>query len=201
MSGNITKLLIMVLFFIPVYDGSYAQARTDWKYSDRNSFREIQAEQKTSILGVSGLTNLKFICSRDSMDRKAKGAISMELTVSPASKIKGFDFDYFEGPDAPAGRQRLLQVTVFKKDSQSSFQLPLTGSWSSGTEDGFTFSASSPAKDKKGDMRKIMDEILAGAEKIELRVFDGPKKTKFITSEFMLESSGEQFNALMKGIR
>lgn len=34
----------------------------------------------------------------------------MEFTVFPISSIKDFDFDYFEGPGAPVGSQKLMRV-------------------------------------------------------------------------------------------
>lgn len=187
-----------ILFFSP----QYLHAQGNWKYSvKQNNIREIYTEQKMAILGTPGISRLKFICTQDSKDKQATGYLSLEFTIFPASKVQGFDFSYFEGPDASAGTKKLMRITTIQREKRSSFQIPLNGWWSAEVEDGFTFGTDTPTKNKFDYMRKVVDAIIAGADSIEITVFNGQQKKKFIVAVFPVAADRMHFQTMMQGIK
>lgn len=172
-----------------------------WQYS-RNQFdrREVHTRKNVTVFGTPCSALLTFICTQDSKDKHITGMLSLEFTISPASKVHGFDFEYFEGPGAPGGGQTLMTITLVSGEKHSRFQVPLSGWWSADVDDGFTFGTSTPTRDRNGYMRKIVAGILGGAESIEIEIVDGPRKKKAILATFPVSADRHHFQAMMQGM-
>ncbi len=177
-------------------------AQGNWKYSvNQYDLREVYTEQKLTIFETPCISRLRFICTQDGKDKQAIGYLSLEFTISPASIVQGFDFGYFEGPDAPVGAKKLMKITLIQGKKRSSFQVPLNGWWSAEVDDGFTFGTGTPTRNKIGYMRKVIEAILAGADSIEVVVFDGPLQKKSIAAIFPVSADRLHFKAMMQGIK
>lgn len=174
--------------------------KTPWKFSmNQYGIRETYINQKSDVFGIPCMTRLRFTCTQDS--KGATGFIAMEFTVSPFSKIKGFDFGYFEGPDAPGNNKKLMRISLTYKKKQTRFQVSPGGWVSAEIEDGFVFGAGTPTRDKDGYMRKVVEAVLKGAESIEVDVVDGADPSKIIAVTFPIADGKERFQALMRGIK
>jgi hypothetical protein len=106
----------------------------------------VRAEELTRLvlegqLAAAGGTrgvSLRLLCDPD----RHGGAISMELWVPQAYKLKDFDYDDFEGPDAAAGNRALSHVSVAGEGGKTEIRYAAAG-WYSGEEpDTFVFGLS-----------------------------------------------------------
>lgn len=195
LSRKFLSLAIVAFFSVPSL-----MAQEHWKLSvNQYGLREVWADSKSVILGVPRQTRLHFMCTQDG--KGSTGYLSMHFMFSDSSNISGFDLGYFDGPGAPVGLKKLMTITLIKAGKRTRFQVGLSGTGTSDLKDGYTFETGTPTKNKNGYMRKVVSEILTGAESIEVAVVDGHDPSKAITASFLLMGGRECFEGMMKGIK
>ena len=177
-----------------------AFAQSQWRYEDnQHPPRHAFIEQTSIVLGLTCSVRLQFNATQD--NKHGDGVLALEFTVSPMSSIKGFDFEYFHGVGAPLGDQKLMRVTVTNGGRPFIHTLILTGFLSSEyLDDGFVFEASNLTRDKQGQVRKVLDQVLQGAESLEVAVIDGKDHAIVLSATFPLTGSKPAIEALLKGI-
>jgi len=84
---------------------------------------------------------LRLLCNSDPDD----GALSIELWVSQAFKLKDFDYDDFEGPDAAAADRALSHVSLVANKGQTEISQAAAGWYSGDDPDTFVFGLSEPS--------------------------------------------------------
>ena len=189
-----------IAFFLFFAAAPESFAQSQWRYEDnQHPPRHAFIEQTSIVIGSTCSVRLQFDATRD--NKHGDGVLALEFTVSPMSSIKGFDFDYFEGPGAPVGDHKLMRVTVTKGGRPFIHTLSLTGFLSSEyLVDGFVFEASNLTRDKQGQVRKVLDQVLQGAEDLEVAVIDGKDHAIVLSATFPLPDSKPAIEALLKGI-
>jgi len=188
--------LIALLVVIP---WQALSGQSQWSFSkNQYDLRETYIDGQSNVFGVQCTTRLKFRCTKDG--KCSTGYTYMEFTIAPVAKLSGFNFSYFEGPDADVGSRKLLSVVLDNHGQQNKFQVGLTGWYSADVDDGFVFGSGTPTKNKSGYMRKIIQEIIHGAETIEITVIDGKTPGKTITASFPLKDGLNGFKALLEGV-
>jgi hypothetical protein len=175
-------------------------AQSQWRYEDnQHPPRHAFIEQTSIVLGSTCSVRLQFNATQD--NKNGDGVLALEFTVSPMSSIKGFDFEYFEGPGAPVGGQKLMRVTVTKGGRSFVHMLPPIGFLSSEyLDDGFVFAANNLTRNKQGQVRKVLDQVLQGAESLEVAVIDGKDHAIVLSATFPLTGSKPAIEALLNGI-
>ena len=193
-----------VAFFLFFAGAPALFAQSQWQYElyhhSESGMRQAFIEQKSSVLGSTCSTRLQFNATRD-RGKGITGVLALEFTVSPISSIKGFDFEYFDGPDAPVGAQKLMRVTV-TKDGRS-FVHSLIPVGYLGTEyidDAFVFAANTYTRNKQSEVRKVLEQVLQGAESLEVAIIDGNNHAIVLSATFPLAGSKPAIEALLKGI-
>jgi len=94
-----------------------------------------------------------------------------------------------------------MRVTVTKGGRPFIHTLSLTGFLSSEyLDDGFVFGASNLTRDKRGQVRKVLDQVLQGAESLEVAIIDGKDHAIVLSAAFPLTDSKSAVEALLKGI-
>jgi hypothetical protein len=122
---NATNLIVLVALFVTM---PAAHAELD---------RLILDGQLHGPGGTRSAT-LRLLCDPDAHG----GAISLELWVPQAFKLKDFDYDDFEGPDAAAGNRTLSGVSVTGGSNPTEIRYA-AGGWYSGEDpDTFVFGLS-----------------------------------------------------------
>lgn len=178
-------------------------AQSQWQYVGSQyeySLRRAFMEQKSIVRGSTCSTRLQFNATQDHGEGRT-GILGLEFTVSPMRAIKGFDFEYFDGPFAPVGNQKLMRVTVTKGGRPFVHEMGLVGFLSSeNVDDGFVFAANSYTRNKQSEVRKVLDEVLQGAESLEVAVIDGNDHAIVLSATFPLTGSKPAIEALLKGI-
>jgi len=193
-------LTLTTMVFVSVLAGApMLFAKGQWHYEiNQYKFRKAFIEQTSVVLGSNCSTRLQFNVTHDG--KGSTGMMALEFTVSPITRIKDFDFGYFEGPGAPVEGQKLMRVTV-TKDGQPSVHMLRLGGWlSAEVNDGFVFSASHHTRDKQGQVRTVITQVLQGADSIEVAVIDGRNHAIALSATFPLKGSQPVFEALLRGI-
>jgi hypothetical protein len=177
-------------------------AQSQWQYKGSQyeyGLRQAFIEQTSTVLGSTCSVRLQFNAAQDS--KAGDGVLALEFTVSPMSSIKGFDFEYFHGIGAPVGAQKLMRVTVIKGGRPFVHMFSPIGILSSQyLDDGFVFIANNLTRNKQGKVRKVLDQVLQGAESLEVAVIDGKDHAIVLSATFPLAGSKPAIEALLKGI-
>src|SRR5512135_1769676 len=95
-------------------------------------------EGQVSAAGGTRSASLHVLCNPDADG----GAISVELWVPQAFKLKDFDYDDFEGPDAVAGDHALSHVSVTGEGGKTEITYAAAGWYSGEDPDTFVFGLS-----------------------------------------------------------
>jgi hypothetical protein len=189
---------IAFFLFFAAAPASFAQSQ--WRYEgSRYGLRQAFVEQTSMVLGSTCSTRLQVNATQDS--RESTGILALEFTASPMSSIKGFDFDYFDGIGAPVGDQKLMRVTVTKGGRSFIHTLVPVGLLGSEyTDDGFVFAANSFTRNKQSEVRKVLEQVLQGAESLEVAIVDGNNHATVLSATFPLAGSKPAIEALLRGI-
>src|SRR5262245_923319 len=62
------------------------------------------------------------------------GGLELKLSLPDATSLKGFNFDDFEGPDAPSGNHKLGELRAQSAAGAAVFQTTVSGSYATDTE-------------------------------------------------------------------
>lgn len=204
LKSNYFKNFLISLGYLILFSIQIVYSQNNWHYStDKNDLRQMYMEQSIKVFGQACTGQLRFICTQDDKNYPddISGALSMEFTIYPVSKIKNFNYMGFQESEYPAKNKDLIKITLINNKKRTEFKAPLGSWWNGYIKDAFTFGYSTLTKDKSGNMRKILDQILSGAQTIEITVYNKTDQQKFITASFPLASGKKQFQALMKGIK
>lgn len=68
------------------------------------------------------------------------GGFDLKMSLADVTSVKGFNFDDFEGPDAPSGNHKLGQIRVQSAAGSATFDATVGGWYATNTE--FVFSVS-----------------------------------------------------------
>src|SRR5580704_2330441 len=178
---------------VAAYSGEPNLNRDDW-HSEKTingMAAEVAGEAQTPD-GPAKVT-LSFECTPGK-----GGTNSVVFVVLGATKLKGFDFDNFEGPDAPASAKPLVTFTVHRT-SGADVVVKTTASGSyTVTDQGFAFEVSTAANVREGKVAQLTDAIARGGASISVRVqgFKDPQKTIQVT--FSTAGAAEVVSQAMK---
>ena len=95
----------------------------------------LKLEGRIAGAGATRDASLHLLCNPD-VDG---GAVSLELWVPQAFKLKDFDYDDFEGPDAVAASRSLSRVSVGTKERKTEIVHAAAGWYSGEDPDTFVF--------------------------------------------------------------
>ena len=195
-----------IVFLAFLASASTVLAQPQWQYKvdrfgskPREENRRAAMEQTTTVLGSTCSTRLQFMATQD-QGEGVTGLLSLEFTVSPAESIKGFDFRYFEGPDAPGGDQKLMRITVTRADKRFVHTFYQAGYWSAEVDGGFVFETSDVTRDKRSPFRKLLNQLREGGQSLEIAVTDGKNPARVISVTYPLSGSKSVFKALLEGL-
>lgn len=122
------------------------------------------------------------------------GGLFLEMSLPDVTSVKGFNFDGFEGPDAPSGKHKLGQLRVQSAAGSAIFDTPVSGSYATNTE--FVFSVWLKAMPLS--LKSQFARALSGSDAkltFTLHGFKKPSETisSTVTDAEFLRAFGEQF--------
>jgi hypothetical protein len=84
-----------------------------WTRQHQEKSRSLTYTGTATLLGKETPVTLRFYCNPE-RTADGTGVIGYELEVANPDALKPFDFDDFEGPDAPTHARKLLQASVLR---------------------------------------------------------------------------------------
>lgn len=118
-----------------------------------------------------------------------KGTRGFALALEDSSNFKNFNFEDFEGPEAPAGEQLTIQTLpgkLYRMTQSGGFQ-----------DDTFVFGYAELLSTKHGVVERIVGDIEKGAKTIEVKVTDTRQPHLQWVARFDVNSSPMNFRKLM----
>lgn len=173
-----------------------------WVYTtSKDGGRTLTVDQPAVILGQPEMIRVEFSCSFDSPKEDLHGALSIQLTIPNSPKFPQFHFDDFEGPDSAIGSRKLMNFQTTLKGKVTKVAVSPSGSLTDELKDGFKFEASEFSSKRHSPVRKVFDEIKAGAEFLEIAITDSKDPKTVIVAKVPLLGEQEQFQALLAGLK
>ena len=175
----------------PNYAGRHKPA-DGWqiKKQDNGVVAEAAAEAKTP--DGPARSTLSFQCTSGK-----GGASTIEFTVAGAVAMKGFDFDEFEGPDAPAQRHALVTLTAHRPAGDLVIRTSCTGFYTV-SDEGFAFEVTTMAN-VHGKVSKLSDALIHGATSISIRIRGLKHAEKTIEATFPADGAPAILGQIMAG--
>ena len=125
--------------------------------------------------------------------------VSIDFIVRDTSKITGFNFDDFEGPDAPAQRKKLVEFRAVSPQSNLSFRASVAGGYGgAGEPDAFFFTPDATNRDKDIQLARM---IAKGSTKVTVVVHDYRNNQKTIEATFPAIDASSDVAKMLNGCR
>lgn len=188
------------LLLLPACLMAQSDAPPGWSASQQGSTRMLNWNGVVSLLDQQTRISLRFSAD-PTHTRELTGAVGFDLYLpDDVAALAPFNFDDFDGPDAPAAEHDWVQITVERKDQQD---LVLHTSASGWTPDGnnFAFGVNALSYEKDSVPRNLLVALAAGAERVRISITDPQVTTRKL--EFVLDVTGQQaaFAELLTDLR
>jgi len=174
------------------YAGAVSTSRDDWqlKKEQNRTAAEVAAEARTP--DGPAKSTLSFHCSPGK-----GGASTITFIVLGAVKMEGFDFDEFEGPDAPAQRRSLVTITAHRPGRNLVIKTSCTGYYTV-SDEAFAFEITTMAN-VYGKVNQLSDALIHGATGISVRVRGLKHAQKVIEADFPTSGAAAVLGEVMRG--
>jgi hypothetical protein len=169
-----------------------ARAVEDWQVKTlaNGSAAEVAVDAQTP--DGPAKSTLSFQCS------PGKGGTStITFIVLGAAKMKGFDFDEFEGPDAPAQRRALVTLTAHRPAGDLVIRTACTGYFTV-SDEGFAFEVTIMAN-VRGKVTRLSDALIHGATGISIHIRGLKHPEKNIEATFPATGAAAALTQVMRG--
>jgi len=176
-----------------------ADSTGKWEASRSGSGRFLTYSGVASVLGKATPVTVKFFCDT-TYTANEKGALGFDLTLGHVAALAPFDFDDFEGPDAPAVAKELLVLTITRKGKAPlSFKQAPSGSYPE--EGSFTFEGSDVTHKAVSTPKSILRALGDDADELRFTITD--YRNAKMKIELTIPVAGKQadFKALLAGVK
>ena len=197
-----TSPLLATLFLLATAWPVLAQT-TEGKWSvpakHNDTQRALTWSATAPLLGKATAYSVNFFCDPITT-RQASGALGFDLTVADAVKLKPFDFEAFEGPDATAGGKKLLQASIERSGKPAlTFRTAVSGGSTDGSN--FAFSATDLSREANSTAKSILRALGDGAQVLKITITDS--RNAKLKLEFNVPVAGKEadFKALLAGLK
>lgn len=125
--------------------------------------------------------------------------VSIDFIVRDTSKITGFNFDDFEGPDAPAQNKKLVEFRAVSPRGSLSFRDSVAGGYGgAGEPDAFFFATGATKPDKKMQLAQM---IAKGSTEVTVIVHDYRNNRNTIETTFPAIDVSSDVAKILNGCR
>jgi hypothetical protein len=144
-----------------------ASSADDWQVKKDQSGMGAVVEGQAQTPDGPAKATLIFHCTPGK-----DGTTSIQFIVDGAAKMKGFPFDAFEGPDAPAAKFALITFTVHRGAGDLQVRSSCSASYGGMgvPDDSFTFEIDSVLKSRKRAVTQLSDALIAGAKSLSIKI-------------------------------
>lgn len=167
----------------------------DWKIiaNDINGrVAEVSAKGKTPDGEVQ--TTLQLQCPTE------KNSVIVFVYNVSTDKISSFDFDYFEGPGAPALKRKLVEIQANSPQKNLYWNYSVAGGFG-GNGIGSEFFFSPSTNNKPDKTAQIAQMIAKGSTEVIITVHDPQDQKKVIKTTFPAINSSSEVARILNGCR
>ena len=128
------------------------------------------------------------------------GTTGIDFIVQGSNSMKGFPFDAFEGPDAPAASLSLITFTAHRPSGDLIVKTGCSGSYggSGVPDDAFTFEIASVLKARKRSVAQLSNALIQGATSISIKIMGYKQQNKTVEAEFSTAGAAAAVAEVMK---
>ena len=186
--------LLLVLSFLAVT----LVAQETWKRDQKEKSRGLTYSGTATLMGKQTPVTLRFYCNPE-RTKDGTGVIGYDLEIAHPDSLKPFDFDDFEGPDAPAYRRKLLLASVLRdgKTVHSMRESP-SGSYVPG--DAFAFEVSDVFDEPGSSAKKTLRALTKDADAFRITITDYRKADLKLVVTVPLKGKRSDFEWLLAGL-
>ena len=201
-----TLLALLIAFCASV--GASAQAGStitakpaagEWKFSQHGTNRQLDFEAAPSAPGKRAMFSVRFIADPHS-DKQSTGVVGVEIYFNDLAPYQGFDFNSFEGPDAPASAKKLVKFTINAK-GKAPLEMRFTAAGWYPQGETFAFGMVEVSGKAGSPQKALIRALAAGAETLQVTIVDFRDARRSIELLLPVTGQGADFARLLEGMR
>ncbi|HEX4326137.1 MAG TPA: hypothetical protein VH105_04920 [Burkholderiales bacterium] len=152
-----------------------------------------------TLLGKPTAVSLKFYCDT-TRTKSETGATGFDLVIDKIATLAPFDFEAFEGPDAPAARRNLMKITVTRAGKPPLVINTSAAGWS---PDGpnFAFGIAGESYKAASPARTLLRAIAEGADTLGISVTDAKNPKVKLELSIPVGQKTADFKALLADLK
>jgi hypothetical protein len=169
-----------------------------WESKREKNARILNLTTSATLNGKHTPVSLQFYCDPSPSKGNVHSTLGVEITFSEIAKLKPFDFEGFEGPDANPGKKMVLTIT--RSGSQAS-TFKLVPSGSSPSDGAFTFSINDVSRDVKSQSKTVLTALGSNAESLKIVITDVRDPKLKLEINVPVADKQAEFIALLSGLK
>ncbi len=194
-----TLILASAMFFSGVGDTAHAApVAPKWESKREQNTRILSLVTTATFGGKSTPVSLRFYSDPSPSKGGVHSTLGVDIEFTEINKLRPFDFEAFEGPDANPGEKMLLTITRSGKPA-STFKLVPSGS--SSAEGAFVFGFADKSRDAKSRSKTILTALGDNAESLKISITDARDAKLKLEIIIALADKQAEFAALLSGLK
>jgi hypothetical protein len=177
--------------------GQTTNAKWESRRSD-NGTRYLTYSASTTLLGKVSPFSVSFFCDPAPSKNGVHGAIGFDVQIRGVARLKPFNFNDFEGPDATTGK--LMLVTVNRK-GKPVLMLKLAPNGATPQEGDFVFGIADESRAALSDAKTVLKAIADNGESIQIAIADSRNPKLKLEFDVPVSDRQSEFKALLLGLR
>jgi len=141
-----------------------------WTREHQEKSRSLTYTGTATLLGKKTPVKVRFYCNPE-RTRDSTGVIGYQLEVASPASLKPFDFDDFEGPDAPSHARKLLQASVLRGGKSVHSMRESPSGWYA-VHDAFAFEVSDVFDEPGSSAKKTLRALTQDADTFRITITD-----------------------------
>ena len=163
-----------------------------------NGTRYLTYTASATLLGKLTPFSVSFFCDPAPSKNDIHGALGFDLQIRGVDRLKPFNFNDFEGPDARTGR--LMRVTVNRK-GRPILALKLAPNGATPQEGDFAFGIADESRVVRSDSKSILRAIADNGESMQVTITDSRNPKLKLEFDIPVADKQAEFNALLLGLK
>jgi hypothetical protein len=169
-----------------------------WESKREQNTRILNLTTSATLNGKDTPVSLRFYCDPSPSKGLVHSTLGIEITFSEIAKLKPFDFEGFEGPDANPGKKMVLTITR-SGNQASTFKLVPSGS--SPSDGAFMFSINDASRDAKSPSKTVLTALGNNAESLKIIITDVRDPKLKLEINIPVADKQAEFIALLSGLK
>lgn len=152
-----------------------------------------------TLLGKPTPVSMKFFCDI-TRTQSETGALGFDLIIDKIATLAPFDFEPFEGPDAPAAKRNLMKITITRPGKPPLVVNTSAAGWS---PDGpnFAFGISDESYRANTTSRTLLRALADGADILAISITDSKNPKIKLELSVPVGQKTADFKALLAGLK